>query len=338
MRVARVALQVVVLTRRLGNNNVLSAAVNLSHRCFTRPLQAPFWPERRDVPTNTVTTIFRFLSVLPLSWLHALGAFAGWVVWWSSAAYRQRMRDNLAQALGEVPDDVRCAAIAGAGRQMMELPFVWVRPLDEVMKRVVRVEGRELLEAARADGASVLMLTPHLGCFEICAQYCATHGPITVLYRPPRKAALRPVMEHGRTRGTVRVAPADVSGVRRLLKALRSGEMVGMLPDQAPQQGEGVWSPFFGRPAWTMTLAARLSEVKNTRVLMIWTERLPRGEGWVVHVSEPVETIEGDLEARCAGINREIERLILRCPGQYLWGYNRYKVPKGVEPPPESAL
>lgn len=280
-----------------------------------------------------VTTLFRFLSRFPLSWLHALGALAGWGVWWASPAYRQRLRENLAQALGEVPDAVRRAAIAGAGRQMFELPFVWVRPVEQVLDRVVRVEGRELLAAARARGESVLLLTPHLGCFEICAQYCATHGPITVLYRPPRKPALRPVMEAGRSRGQVRVAPADVSGVRRLVKALRSGEMVGMLPDQAPQEGEGVWVPFFGRPAWTMTLAARLSEVKGVHVLMIWTERLPAGRGWVVHVSEPVEPIAGDLEQRCAAINREIERLILRCPGQYLWGYNRYKLPRGVAPP-----
>lgn len=282
-----------------------------------------------------MTTLFRFLSFLPLSWLHALGALAGWLVWWLSPDYRQRLRDNLAQALGTPSAAQRRAAIAGAGRQMLELPFVWERPVEEVLQRVVRVEGRELLEAARAEGASVLLLTPHLGCFEICAQYCSTLGPITVLYRPPRKAALRPLMEAGRTRGTVKVAPADLSGVRRLLKALRSGEMVGMLPDQAPQQGEGVWAPFFGRPAWTMTLAARLSEVKGTRVLMIWTERLPGGKGWVVHLSEPAEAIEGELPERCAAINREIERLIRRCPEQYLWGYNRYKVPKGVEPPQE---
>lgn len=284
-----------------------------------------------------MTTIFRLLSRLPLPWLHALGTLAGWAVWWSSPAYRRRLRENLFQAIGHVSDEVLRAAIVGAGRQMFELPYVWLRPLDQVLGRVVRVEGRELLEAACVAREPVLLLTPHLGCFEICAQYCASHGPITVLYRPPRKAALRPVMEAGRTRGLVRVAPADVSGVRRLVKALRSGEMVGMLPDQAPQQGEGVWAPFFGRPAWTMTLAARLSEVRGVRVLMIWTERLPRGAGWVVHLSEPVTAIEGTLEERCALINREVERLILSCPGQYLWGYNRYKIPKGVEPPQEVA-
>lgn len=284
-----------------------------------------------------VNLIFRILARLPLSWLHRLGGWAGWLTWWLSPAYRRRLEENLRQATGSDDRALLSAAIAETGRQALELPFVWLRPQQEVLARIVRVDGADLLTRARAEGASVLLLTAHLGCFEMCAQYCSTHGPITVLFRPPRKAALQPLMEAGRARGDVRIAPADVSGVRRLVKALRSGEMVGMLPDQAPAQGEGVWAPFFGRPAWTMTLAARLSEVKGVRVIMLWTERLPRGEGYVLRLSEPVEAIAGTLEERCVAINREVERLILACPAQYLWGYNRYKRPSGVPPPPEVA-
>jgi KDO2-lipid IV(A) lauroyltransferase len=66
---------------------------------------------------------------------------------------------------------------------------------------------------------------------------------------------------------------------------------------------------------------------------MLWTERLPHGAGYVLRLSEPVEPITGSLEERCAAVNREIERLILACPEQYLWGYNRYKRPSGVEAP-----
>ena len=286
---------------------------------------------------SIVNFVFRVLSRLPLAWLHRLGGWAGWLAWRFSPSYARRLEENLARAVGRSDRALRNAAIAEAGRQALELPFVWLRPQDEVLARIVRVEGRELIEEARAEGASVLLLTPHLGCFEMCAQYCSTHAPITVLYRPPRKQALQPLMEAGRARGDIRVAPADVSGVRRLVKALRSGEMVGMLPDQAPGQGEGVWAPFFGRPAWTMTLAARLSEVKSVRVIMVWTERLPRGEGYVLRLSAPAEPIEGTLEERCVAINREIERLILACPAQYLWGYNRYKRPSGVAAPPDGA-
>lgn len=277
--------------------------------------------------------LFRVLSRLPLAWLHRFGGWAGWVVYRLDAGYRRRLHDNLYRALGREDGAVLRAAVREAGRQALELPWLWLRPVEEVAASVQRVEGWELVEDAVEAGAGILFLTPHLGCFEITAQYVSTHIPVTVLYRPPRKAALQPLMEAGRTRAQMSTAPADLSGVRKLVKTLRSNQAVGMLPDQAPGVGEGVWAPFFGRPAWTMTLAARMAEVKGVRVIYTWAERLPRGQGYVLRFSLGREDIAGDTVARCAAINRDIERLILSCPQQYLWGYDRYKRPKGVPPP-----
>ncbi|THF65385.1 lysophospholipid acyltransferase family protein [Pseudothauera rhizosphaerae] len=277
--------------------------------------------------------LFRVLSRLPLRWLHLLGGWAGWLVLRCDASYRRRLRANLARAVGRDDPALIGEAAREAGRQALELPWVWLRPAAEVVAAVHRVEGWELAEAALAEGRGLLFLTPHLGCFEITAQFIASRTPITVLYRPPRKAVLQPLMEAGRARGQMRTAPADLSGVRKLVKTLRSREAVGMLPDQAPGVGEGVWAPFFGRPAWTMTLAARLAEVRDVAVIYVWAERLPRGEGYVLRFSEGNEALAGTPEERCAAINRDIERLILACPAQYLWGYDRYKRPKGVSAP-----
>ena len=282
--------------------------------------------------------LFRMLSRLPLRVLHLLGGWAGWLVYRVDAGYRRRLHANLALAIGRDDPALARQAAREAGRQALELPWVWLRTADEVVAGVRRVEGWELVDAALAEGRGLLFLTPHLGCFEITAQYIASRTPITVLYRPPRKAVLQPLMEAGRARGQMKTAPADLSGVRKLVKTLRSHEAVGMLPDQAPGVGEGVWAPFFGRPAWTMTLAARMAEVKGVCVLYVWAERLPRGEGFALRFSEGVEALEGELEARCATINREIERLILACPAQYLWGYDRYKRPKGVAAPDAPAV
>jgi KDO2-lipid IV(A) lauroyltransferase len=277
--------------------------------------------------------LFRMLSRLPLRALHLLGGWAGWLVYCADAGYRRRLQDNLALAIGRDDPALVRQAVREAGRQALELPWVWLRPADEVAAAVRQVEGWEYVEAAHAEGRGLLFLTPHLGCFEITAQYVARFMPITVLYRPPRKAALEPLMEAGRARGQMHTAPADVSGVRKLVKALRGRQAVGMLPDQAPGVGEGVWAPFFGRPAWTMTLAARMAEVKDVSVLYVWAERLPRGQGFVLRFSPGSEPLVGTLQARCAAINRNIERLILACPAQYLWGYHRYKRPKGVPAP-----
>jgi KDO2-lipid IV(A) lauroyltransferase len=121
--------------------------------------------------------------------------------------------------------------------------------------------------------------------------------------------------------------------VRRLLKALKTGEAVGMLPDQVPGKGEGLWLPFFGRPAYTMTLAARLAETGAT-VLMAYAERLHYGAGYHLKLFPLSGALEGDLATRAAQLNRELEALVRLCPEQYLWGYNRYKVPAGADAPP----
>ena len=127
-----------------------------------------------------------------------------------------------------------------------------------------------------------------------------------------------------------------MTGVRALLKALKRGEAVGMLPDQAPKMGEGLWVDFFGKPAYTMTLAARLTET-GAAVIMVWAERLPAGAGYHFHLQQPTQPISGNTEERAVKISHEIECLIRQCPEQYLWGYNRYKRPRGVEAPPERA-
>ncbi len=169
-------------------------------------------------------SIFYLLSRLPLAWLHALGALLGWLAWLLSPTYRRHMRENMVLALGEDGERrARCSAIAHAGRQSLELPRIWLRPLDEAAGRVVEISGWELVEEATRAGKGILYLTPHLGCFEITAQYLSTHAPITVLYRPPKQAWLQTMIETGRAREQLRIAPADLTGVRALLKALKEG-------------------------------------------------------------------------------------------------------------------
>ncbi|MFZ4538112.1 lysophospholipid acyltransferase family protein [Propionivibrio sp.] len=280
--------------------------------------------------------IFRFLSFLPLSWLHGLGALLGWLAWLFSPTYRRHMQENMVLALGEDgARRVRPAAIANAGRSALELPKVWLRPLDESAARVVKISGWELVEAATREGKGIVYLTAHLGCFEVTAQYLSTHAPITVLYRPPKQAWLQTMIEAGRARAQLHIAAADLKGVRALLKALKRGEAVGMLPDQAPKVGEGRWMNFFGKPAYTMTLAARLTE-SGAASIMVWAERLPGGAGYHFHLQRPTQQIKGTTEERARQISHEIEHLIRQCPEQYLWGYNRYKRPRGVEAPPAS--
>ena len=276
-------------------------------------------------------TVFRLLALLPLSALHSLGALLGRLTYAASAQYAARTRENLRQA-GLTADEaqyqnVLSATIAEAGKSITELAWIWGRPYDKVVGKVREFIGLEHIVAAQARGKGIIFLTPHLGCFEISALYAAQRVPITVLYRPPKLGWLEGGMRGGRERGQVKLAKADVSGVRLLYKALKRGEAVGLLPDQVPSQGEGEWADFFGRPAYTMTLAGRLAESSNATVLIAYSERLPHGQGYVIHV----EPLALDFTAPVPPqINAALEHVIRACPAQYLWSYNRYKIPRGV--------
>ncbi len=270
--------------------------------------------------------LFRLLSILPLRLLHLLGAALGWLVYLASPSYRRRLRANLEGAgfgasLG--------SAVAESGKAIVELAFVWCAPPERVARHATE-ENYALVQGALDAGRGIVFLTPHLGCFEITAQQIALRTAITVMYRPPRKAALKPLIEGARSRHNLHLAPATMSGVRILAKALKKGQPIGLLPDQVPQQGEGVWAPFFGRSAYTMTLPAKLAQMGEPAVILVYAERLAAGKGYVVRFVPFEGSLAGNAVEQASAINRAMERLIARCPAQYFWSYNRYKQPDGV--------
>jgi Kdo2-lipid IVA lauroyltransferase/acyltransferase len=277
------------------------------------------------------TALLRWFGALPLGLLHRLGSVLGWAMYGMSPTYRRHLRENLAAARY---DDarIRALAIAAAGELVTELPALWFRPHGEVVALVKEVEGAEAVLAAQRAGRPVLFLTPHMGAFEVAAQYAASRMPITVLYRRPKLAWLDPLMRAGRERPNVRLAPADLSGVRELFSALQRGEAVGFLPDQVPGAGEGEWCEFFGRPAYTMTLAAKLASRDNVVTFLAFAKRLPRGAGYSIVLRPLPAALPGESATR--RLNRALEELVALCPEQYLWGYNRYKTPKGAKPKP----
>jgi KDO2-lipid IV(A) lauroyltransferase len=276
--------------------------------------------------------LFLIASRLPLALLQAVGAWLGRAVYAFSRGYREHFESNLRQAGFDHPA-LRRAAIDEAGKAITELPAVWLREPARVAALVVETSGWEWITSAHAQGRPIVFLTPHLGCFEITAQYYAHHAPaerpITVLYRRPRKAALNPLIEAGRQRPGMKLASADFSGVRALIRALRRGEAAGLLPDQTPRHGEGVWAPFFGRPAYTMTLAWRLVRAVDALPLLAYAERLPAGRGYRLVVRPFDAPFSEDVATAVGQINQALETLIRACPSQYLWSYDRYKAPAG---------
>ena len=271
-------------------------------------------------------TLFRFLSMLPLGLLHGLGWISGWLAFVVSGSYRQKFLDHVRQA--GLSRQKWSGAVGAAGQLVAELPRLWFGPATKVHWR-----GSEHIDAALARNRGVIFLTPHLGCFEVTAQaYASRYGqqghPMTVLFRPPRKAWLHELVTSARARPGLHTAPTTLTGVKQMIKALRQGDCVGLLPDQVPPQGQGIWTPVFGRDAYTMTLAVRLAQQTNASVLIAWGERLSWARGFMVHVQPLTQALPTDLGDAVAVINQSMQELVLACPQQYLWGYARYKAPR----------
>lgn len=265
----------------------------------------------------------KLIALLPLSWVHRLGACLGYLSYWLDSksnwvAFNNILQSDLVNDNAEAQQLVKRSRIE-AGKALLETFFIWGEPAERLLPLVRGVHGWEAVEEAQAKGKGLIFLTPHLGCFEITSIYYGAKHPITVLYRPPKMQALSSLVVRGRQKGQVEMAPASATGVRKLLQALKSGEAVGILPDQIPRQGEGEWADFFGKPAYTMGLASKLASKSGATVIMAFGERLSHGKGFVLHLTK-VDDIHTPVL-----LNQAIERQIAQCPAQYLWQYNRFK-------------
>lgn len=286
--------------------------------------------------------LFRLLATLPLGANHAIGAFIGRLVYALAPKFRRRTLENLrASALAASEDDVRRLARENAaqlGQGVTELAWALFRPVDEVAASVVERLGWEAVERLRAEGRAVVFVTPHLGAYDIAGRYLWTKFPILAMYRPHKIGWLDTLVREGRNRGAApdgtNVAPASLAGVRMVLKHLRRGGCSVVLPDQVPGEGEGEWVPFFGRPAYTMTLLGRLQEASGAALVFCFAERLPRAAGFRLHLRAMEAALSTERGVAAREVNAMVEQLVRACPTQFLWGYNRYKHPAGAPPPP----
>lgn len=271
----------------------------------------------------------RLIAKLPLRVLHGLGTLLGWLVFLLSPTYRTHFRSNVERA--RLSQDQVRSAIGSAGQMLAELPWVWLRGAEE-RRAAVHWVGLPLIEANLARGKGLIYLTPHMGCFELLPAAHGLwlgerHGPITVLFRPPRSRIVAELFRRSRSVPGVNTAPTTTAGVRSLLRALKNGQAVGLLPDQVPELGLGVWAPFFGQPAYTMTLALRLARRSGAPVMLVYGERLAQGQGYLIHVRDMEQNLKQTDEQLAADMNVQLERLILDKPSLYFWGYARYKQP-----------
>jgi len=282
-----------------------------------------------------MTRIFRLLALMPLPWMQAFGAGLGWLVWWLSPTYRRQFRQHV-QAAGLSWSQAK-GAVAATGTMVAELPWLWARSASTPVLPHVQWQGLAHFEAAMQAGKGVILLSPHLGCWEMGGQALAEklgpqHGDLLALYRPARKAWLQEVVGLSRQRQYFQTASASLRGVRALVKHLHKGGFTAILPDQVPPEGQGLWAPFFGRQVYTMTLLPKLAQKTGATVLLAWCERHGVGGQYTFHILPPCLQALNQAQTTPAQaavlMNQAIERMVLSRPDQYLWGYARDKQPR----------
>ncbi|MCB1761277.1 MAG: lipid A biosynthesis acyltransferase [Gammaproteobacteria bacterium] len=282
------------------------------------------------------------MARLSLSSVQRIGGLLGRLLYLVPNRERHNARVNIELCFPAMSRDERerllRRALIESARTILEMPGIWRRDVRSALSVVHPGEGWDLPGQALAKGRGVIIAAPHLGAWELAGHRLAQMAPVTLLYRPPREAAIEPLLLEGRSRGGARLVPTSAAGVRALFEALKRGEMVGILPDQQPRQAgtsAGVFAPFFGVPALTMVLVNRLARRTGAETLFTYVERLPIGQGYRMHfLSAPPGIADADSEKAAAALNLGVEHCVRRCPQQYQWSYRRFSVrPAGARSP-----
>jgi KDO2-lipid IV(A) lauroyltransferase len=265
--------------------------------------------------------LFKPLALLPLPRIHAFGDLLGKVMYLIMPQTVRLIHDNLRQSnLFAQSEDLKPIVkknLQELGKSIFESLAIWQKPKTEIMSWIKSFENWGLVEQALARNKGIIFLTPHMGCFEITSIFYGASHPITVLFRTPKRKWLSSLTSSGRQQNMVKLAPANSTGVRMLMQALKKGEAVGI-----PGKGEGEWAPFFNKSAYTMTLVSKLAVKTGAAVIMVFGERLESGKGFKIHMS----LLEEGSVATPTLLNKAIEHHIKQNPSQYLWAYPRYKV------------
>ena len=259
-----------------------------------------------------------------------LGKSFGLLMWVFSRRYRKHFEDNWLQAKkadkqGRMEKCSILKAVGNSGEIFFETTKIWTQ---SDITSLVETNGVDLIRETIKLGKGLIFLTPHLGSFELAPRVVGEFIPLTVMYRPPKRDDLNELLVYFRNFQNVTMVKTNYSGVKSLIKFLKSGNCIGILPDQVPDRGAGKWTPFFAKLAYTNTLVIRLAKLTSAPIAWVSCVKSSKGwkfsaEIWNQKFDKSTDENEGLIE-----LNRKIEQLIYEHPEEYLWGYDRFKMPK----------
>ena len=284
-----------------------------------------------------VTWLLKLLALLPLSIARAIGSGIAYFLSLTNNNIYRLSRINIAlthpQLSSDALDKITKDSVASTVINAFEMPIIWQRDNDWIIKKTLLVEGEAYLTSALSSEKGVIIIAPHIGNWEVLGRHLPNYSPTTSLYQPPKLTVLENIVREGRERSGAKLVPTNQRGVAALLKALKRGEMTGILPDQVPPKSSGVFSPFYGISAYTMTLVYSLIQKTGCRVVLGSALRVSGGFK-VIYGEAPEAIYSADQEVSLRALNLMVETAINNDVAQYQWAYKRFKKqPEGVKNP-----
>jgi KDO2-lipid IV(A) lauroyltransferase len=278
-------------------------------------------------PTWLALGLLRIFAMLPYGWLIQLGTGLGSLVRRLPIGFIRTARRNMELCLPELSQAERDTLLnhhfESVGIALFETVFAWWASAGRLAK-LVKVEGRQHLDAALARGHGVILLTAHFTTLEIGGRILLSVAPVSFLYRATKNEVLAYFLARNRCSFGGHAIPHD--DIRALITALRNNECVWYAPDQSYRKKGAQMVPLFGIPAATNTLTSRLARMTGATVLPYFFERLPNAKGYRAQIHPPFENFPSDSPvADTERFNHLIETQVRKVPEQYLWIHRRFK-------------
>jgi KDO2-lipid IV(A) lauroyltransferase len=285
-----------------------------------------------------IKALLHLFAIVPLPIIHSIATLLGKIIaQWQTLRITQVTIINISLAFPHLSPAAQNTLVKQSlietCKTFGEMGALWLWQTDRVLGLVQKVNGECFLQEALQRGKGVILLTPHLGAWELAGLYASSRYPLTALYRPPKLHGLHDLIRTARERAGGYFVATNKAGIRALYQALRKGQVAGILPDQVPSEaGSGIFAPFFGQPAYTMVLVNRFARKTGASVIFTYAERLPQEQGFHIHfLPAPAEIAADNLEEAVSALNQGVEQCVQKNIVQYQWSYKRFKRrPEGV--------
>jgi len=268
-------------------------------------------------------------AILPLKLIHLFGITMGTLSWKSNSRIRRIAEKNIQLCFPELnqsqQEELVKKVLYETGKVILETGMMWLGDTHKTLNLVKKTNNQHLIDNALKNNKGIILAMPHYGSWELTSLYCAEHYPMTTMYAPQGDIKVENLMREARQRTGAKLVPTDNTGIRAMSKALKQGEVISILPDQSPKSN-GLFTPFFGHPCYTMTLLSKLAKKNNAVVIFTYAKRLQDSSGFEIIFREASEDFTKlELEDSVAQLNLDIEKLIRETPHQYQWTYKRFK-------------